>query len=127
MTAHQQRACHSTGFGLRLGYLGEWLDFLSVGARMKLSPEWTLRAGFSTGNQPIPGSEVMFNILAPGVIENHLTFGLSRMLGDSRELIISITRAFSKSIKGTNPPEIPGRQSIELKMNQWEFGAGVTF
>ena len=35
----------------------------------------TWRLGYSYGEQPIPSTEVLFNILAPGVMEHHLTFG----------------------------------------------------
>jgi long-chain fatty acid transport protein len=36
------------------------------------NPDFTLRAGVSHGDQPIPDSEVLLNILAPAVIETHL-------------------------------------------------------
>jgi hypothetical protein len=34
---------------------------------------------------------------------------------------------FSKSLTGANPLEAPGQQTIELKMNQWEFEVGYSF
>ena len=85
------------------------------------------RAGYSWGEQPIPESEMLFNILAPGVIEQHLTFGVSKLVGSGQELTLALSRGFSKSISGPNALEVPGQQTIELKMDQWEFGFGVTF
>jgi len=34
-----------------------------------------VRAGYSHGKQPIPTNETQFNVLAPGVIEDHVTLG----------------------------------------------------
>jgi hypothetical protein len=36
-------------------------------------------------------------------------------------------RAFSHSVDGPNPLELPGRQSVELKMNQWEIELGYSW
>ena len=35
------------------------------------------RFGYSYGEQPIQAADVLFNILAPGVMEQHFTLGLS--------------------------------------------------
>ena len=55
------------------------------------------------------------------------TFGVTRALAGGRELTFSITRAFPNSVEGPNPLELPGVQSIELRMNQWEFELGYLF
>ena len=54
-----------------------WKDMtvVKLGAQWEASHDWTLRLGYATGKQPIPASEVMFNLLAPGVIEQHVTLG----------------------------------------------------
>ena len=50
----------------------------------KLGFEWqrdemnTWRFGYSYGEQPIQSADVLFNILAPGVMEQHITLGLTR-------------------------------------------------
>ncbi|MDQ7063367.1 MAG: outer membrane protein transport protein [candidate division KSB1 bacterium] len=109
------------------GFGWEDMTVFKIGVQMQRGEAWTYRAGFSTGKQPIPESEVMFNILAPGVIEKHLTFGVSRKLNSGKELSLSITRALSGSVQGPNPLEAPNQQTIELKMDQWEFGVALTF
>lgn len=89
---------------------------------------WTLRGGFSTGKQPIASSEVMFNILAPGVIENHLALGCSKTLNDKgTALNFSFNYAFNSEVEGPNPMEMPNQQMIKLEMNQLEFEIGLTF
>ena len=87
----------------------------------------TLRGGYAYATQPIPESQVLFNILAPGVIQHHATLGISKCLGKTSILHFSVVRAFSNSVTGPNPLEAPGQQAIELKMNQWLFDLGLSF
>ncbi|MBI5060402.1 outer membrane protein transport protein [candidate division KSB1 bacterium] len=106
-----------------------WEDMTNVkfGVQWTGMPQWAWRAGWAFGAQPIPDSEVMFNILAPGVVEQHLTLGGSYMIGGQKEISCSIMRAFSNSVQGANPMEAPGQQQIELKMDQWEVEVGFGF
>ena len=92
------------------------------GLRWMIDNDWTGRFGVSHGTQPIPGSQVTLNILAPGVIENHVTFGLSRRDGDHGEWNFALMFAPNKSISGTNT--FDPTQTIQLKMHQLdvEFG-----
>lgn len=109
------------------GFGWEDMTVVKIGLQLEGGEGWTWRGGFSTGKQPIPSGEVLFNILAPGVIEQHATFGFSKKTGDHQSVNVSITHAFSKTVSGPNPLEVPGRQTIELKMNQWEFEVGFSF
>ncbi len=103
-----------------------WNDMtvLKFGVQYMGFEEWTLRAGFSTTTQPIPESGVMFNILAPAVIENHISIGASKML-NGNEICVAVTRALSHSVKGENP--FDPAQQIELTMDQWELEIGFGF
>lgn len=114
-------AANGAGFG--------WRDITVGRFGVQFTPQrtWTLRGGFSTGGQPIPGSEVMFNILAPGVITKHATFGFTHALGDGKLLHMAVVRAFASSVAGPNPLEAPGRQQLRLHMSQWEVEVGFSF
>ena len=103
-----------------------WKDMtiVKIGVQWKSSKDWTWRAGYSNGNQPIQESEVMFNILAPGVIEQHITAGFTKAMANNQELNFALTRALSSSVTGPNPLEAPGQQTIELKMDQWQIAVG---
>lgn len=87
---------------------------------------WALRAGYSYGKQPVGDTEVLFNILAPGVIEQHVTAGFSKTIGRG-SFDVSVVRALSKTVTGPNPLEAPGRQTITLRMDQWDLGVGYRF
>jgi long-chain fatty acid transport protein len=106
-----------------------WEDMTTIkgGIQLRAGVGWTWRAGYSYGNQPIPDSQVLFNILAPGVEEQHLTFGFSKMINDTQEISFAVMRAFSHAVKGANPLELPGLQAIELKMDQWDFEISWSF
>jgi len=66
----------------------------------------------------------MFNILAPGLIENHISLGFTRHLGD-HALHFAFTSALNKSVEGPNP--FDENQRIKLEMNQLEFELAFTF
>jgi long-chain fatty acid transport protein len=105
-----------------------WEDVTVVkgGLQYRAGKGWTWRAGYSYGQQPIPSSEVMFNILAPGVIEQHATFGFSKAVGEGKSFDVAVMRAFNKTVSGANPLEAPGLQTINLSMDQWNFTIGYS-
>ena len=99
-----------------------WKDMTIIkgGVQLRTGNGWSWRAGYSYGEQPIPDSEMLFNILAPGVIEQHLTAGFSKAFG-TQEVSFAVMRGLSKSISGPNPLDPPAAQQIELEMDQWQF------
>lgn len=122
------------------GFGWEDMTIFKVGVEFSPNEDWTWRLGFSHGNQPIPESEVLFNILAPGVIENHLTFGFSKAIGEKGNLIhFAFNYAFNNSVSGPNPFDFDPAQSdplngvfvpnqtITLEMYQLDFEVGLTF
>jgi long-chain fatty acid transport protein len=106
-----------------------WKDVTAykLGLQWAANPNLTLRAGYAYAKQPIPESEVLFNILAPGVIEQHITAGVSAKVGEKSKVNLAVVRALSHSVTGPNPLEVPGKQTIELKMDQWLFDLGLSF
>ena len=105
-----------------------WQDMtvLKIGAQFTLAPGFELRGGFSTGGQPISESEVLFNMLAPGVIEEHFTLGFSKSLSPKVDLNFAVMHGLSNSVSGANVFEAPNQQQIELKMGQFEGDLGIS-
>ena len=83
----------------------------------------TYRVGYSHAEQPIPESETLFNILAPAVIEDHITAGATVEMSGNQELNISGMYAMRNSVKGDNPFD-GGSTQVEIEMSQWEIQAG---
>ena len=79
-----------------------WRDMtvVKLGASHQFGGGVVVRAGFSTGKQPIPENETIFNVLAPGVVENHLTLGATWTLANSSELTVGYMHAFKKTVTG---------------------------
>lgn len=95
------------------------MTIYKFGAQWKQNDKWTWRGGLSYGQQPIEGSEVLFNILAPGVQEWHLTGGLTHSLSKQDELSFAFMYSPQKTITGPNPLS-PG-QTIDLSMTQFSL------
>ena len=106
-----------------------WKDILvfKLGVMYKSSDEWTWMAGYSYGQKPIPESEVLFNILAPAVVQHHIAAGVSKLVGDHNEITLAFMFAPATSVTGPNPLEAPGQQTIKLNMSQWQAEIGYAF
>ncbi len=104
-----------------------WKDMTiyKLAAQWQSSKVWTWRAGYSTGNQPIPDSQMLFNILAPAVIQQHAAVGFTRAMSDNQDLSFALTRAFSHSVSGPNQND--PNQTIELKMDQWQIATAYAW
>ena len=105
-----------------------WKDInvYKVGVEYDKGNSWILRGGFSHNDQPIPDSEIMFNILAPGVIENHITLGCSKAFGETGKAIhLAMVYALPATVSGMNPMD--PAQTIDIEMNQFELEIAFTF
>lgn len=103
------------------GFGWEDMTIFKLGYEWQTAQDWTWRVGYSKGDQPIPPSEVLFNILAPAVMEQHLTFGFTKAVGKTSEFSFAAMYAPEESVRGPNAFD-PG-QTIELTMKQYELAA----
>lgn len=103
-----------------------WSDMtvLKTAFDYQLNEMTSLRAGYSHCNQPIPGSAVMFNMLAPAVIEDHISIGASHLFGETK-VNLAITHALNNTVSGPNPMD--ENQKIILEMYQWDVALSVVF
>lgn len=62
----------------------------------------TLRAGINKGDNPVKSEDVTFNILAPGVVQEHYTVGMSYQLTQWGELSAHYMRAPSVAVSGNS-------------------------
>jgi long-chain fatty acid transport protein len=106
-----------------------WKDVTAtkLGASYAYSDALTLRAGYNHSTQPIRQTDTLFNILAPGVVKDHLTLGSTYVLPNKSELSLSYVHAFKESVKGSGsiPPGAPpgfGGGEANLKMYQDSLG-----
>jgi long-chain fatty acid transport protein len=104
-----------------------WKDVTTIklGYQLSVSDRWRFRAGVSHADQPIPDSEVLFNILAPGVQEWHYTVGVTRRLANGNEVTAGLMYSPEKTVSGANPFNLG--QVIALSMHQWAFELSWSF
>ena len=106
------------------------IDVFKVGFNYQWNDKLTVRAGYNHNSQPIPSSETFFNILAPGVIKDHLSLGFTYKITDNRELTLAYTHAFKEDVKGSGSiPGLYGSGEVDLEMYQNSLGIayGVAF
>lgn len=102
-----------------------WKDATAykLGASYIVNETLTVRAGYDHVNQPIPSSETLFNILAPGVVQDHLTLGGTYKLPNNAELSVGYTHAFNHTVHGANTiPTAFGGGNVDVKMHQDALG-----
>jgi len=109
------------------GFGWDDMTIYKLGYQFSTSPDWTWRVGFSHGEQPIPESETLFNILAPAVIEDHLTLGFTTKTGKASELSFQFMHGFSNSVTGANPLNPSQNVTIEMSQNEAEVSWGWNF
>lgn len=103
------------------GFGWDDMTIYKLGFQWETSPDWIWRGGYSHGEQPIPDSQVLFNILAPAVINDHVSFGFTHNLNPTNELNFAFTYALENTVSGANA--FNQSQNIELKMSQFEVEA----
>lgn len=113
----------SAPFGSSNGPGFGWRDqtIAKLGISYRANDRLTLRTGYSHASQVIRSSEIMLNILAPGVIKDHFSLGGTWRIGQHGEFSLAYTHAFSRSVKGPLSA-MPGGGQARLKMNQHSLG-----
>jgi long-chain fatty acid transport protein len=127
--APTQPAClgassQSIGFGWKA------VNVWKLGVDWAVNREWTLRAGYNHTDNPIQPRDVTFNILAPGVVQDHLTLGATYTLPGGSEITAAYMHAFENSVTGdTNPLYFPvgGTQTIKMYQNSLGIAWGMKF
>jgi long-chain fatty acid transport protein len=102
------------------------MTVFKLGVRHQLNDKTTLRAGWNYGKQPIPGTELDFNLLAPAVVEHHLTLGFTHKLDANSEISAHFMHAMNKKLTGTTIANGAGANgggtfhvnALEMKQNE---------
>jgi long-chain fatty acid transport protein len=107
-----------------LGFGWEDINIYRLGAEYDHNDQWTFRVGLSVNDQTIPDSQVLFNILAPAVIERHATVGFSYRPDKQSEWSFAYMRAFSEDVTTSQTAfGIPGA----IEMDQHSLDLGYTY
>jgi long-chain fatty acid transport protein len=83
---------NGAGFGWRN------VDVFKIGFEYQYSDRWTWRAGYDHTDNPVTGRDIDFNILAPGVVQDHLTLGFTYRTSTNGELTFAYMHAFNNKV-----------------------------
>jgi long-chain fatty acid transport protein len=85
-----------------IGFGWQDVNVFKVGIEYALSASLTLRAGYNHSSNPIRTEDVTFNILAPGVVQDHFTVGATHPFGTGSEVTAAFMYAPTKSVSGSS-------------------------
>jgi long-chain fatty acid transport protein len=114
------------------GFGWKSVNVFKLGVQYALDQQWTLRAGYNYTSNPIDSANVSFNILAPGVVQNHITLGTTYNLSPKSEITGAFMYAFNNDVTGPSffnaPIQAQGGQSnITEKIEMWQWSLGVQY
>jgi long-chain fatty acid transport protein len=102
-----------------------WQDVnaYKIGFEYQYNRELTLRAGYSRNDNPIRAQDVTINILAPGVVQDHVALGFTYQTKSGGELTMFYMHAFDNSVTGPSffnnftAPASSGTETIKMYQN----------
>jgi long-chain fatty acid transport protein len=119
--------------GLQLGATGGpgfgWQDMtvIKLGVSYDVDSTLTLRAGYNHNNQQIPSNQTLLNILAPGIVQNHLSLGSTWKLANKQEVSLAYIHAFKQTVSGFGVipgPLAGGNASISMSEDSLSLSFG---
>lgn len=102
-------AAVSNPLGSNNGWGFGWDDVwvYKLGVNYAYNSNWTFRAGFNYAQVPYDDDQALFNVLAPAVVEKHVTAGFTHSLTPSSEITMTYMYAFRNDVsytyQGTGP------------------------
>lgn len=101
-----------------------------VGVKQQLNDGLAVMAGYNYGKNPVKSSETTVNVLAPAVVEKHISLGFEKKLTPKSKLVGSYIHAFENTVTGdaTPPPAAtaPPLSAYDLTMDQDAVGVAYS-
>ena len=95
-------ACKTGGeLGMGFGWTNQTI--YKFGFDYQVTPALVTRFGYNYAKSPVKENEVLFNMLAPAVVEKHFTFGATYDWDKETEISFNFMHAFSKTLHGKSP------------------------
>jgi long-chain fatty acid transport protein len=110
------------------GFGWQDVNVWKLGVQYTINPAWTVRAGYNHSDDPIEARDVTFNILAPGVVQDHVTLGATWNYDARNEVTGAFMYAFNNSVSGRSlindflPPQAQANMQEKIQMYEWSLG-----
>ncbi|UOG91839.1 MAG: outer membrane protein transport protein [Candidatus Thiothrix sulfatifontis] len=114
-------------FGAENGPGFGWEDqtVYKIGVKQQINDGLALMAGYNRAESPLAGGVTTINVLAPAVVEDHLSLGFEKKLTPKSKIVGSYIHAFENTVEGTAvlPPAGPiPMDAYDLTMDQDAVG-----
>ena len=119
-------ACLGGSNGAGFGW--QDVNVIKLGVQYTINERWTVRAGYNHTDNPIEARDVTFNILAPGVVQDHLTLGATWAYDPRNDVTGAFMYAFNNSVSGRSlindflPPQAQANMQEKIQMYEWSLG-----
>jgi long-chain fatty acid transport protein len=105
-----------------------WHDInaYKVGLSYHASHALTLRGGYNHSGAPFNGTQTFFNLLAPAVVQEHVTAGATWSFASGKEINVNYLHAFGGTVNGASsiPPNAGGGNA---NLSMYQDSVGVSF
>lgn len=128
-----QLGCPGTGcLGGSTGIGFGWsnVNVFKIGVMHQYNEQLTVSVGYDHSDNPIQARDTTFNILAPGVVQDHFTAGVTYALDKASEITASYMHAMKKTVTGApNAVYFPmgGTEEIHMYQNSLGIAYGMKF
>jgi long-chain fatty acid transport protein len=102
------------------------VDIVSLGVEWRAIENLTLRAGYAHNTDPIRLADVLLNVLAPGVVTDHISAGASYALNKNSSLDFAAVYAPENSVTGSDP-RVSSGSTIKIHLSEFEATLGWTY
>jgi long-chain fatty acid transport protein len=103
------------------------VNVFKLGAEYQYNPNLILRAGYNHTDNPIQARDVTFNMIAPGVVKDHLTLGFTYDLSKDSELTMAYMHAFKNSVQGPSLFNAFGVPAGTETIRMYENSLGIAY
>lgn len=105
------------------------VDVVSLGLAYKLTPDFTLRAGYAHNTNPVGSDQATINILAPGIVTDHIAAGFSQNISEHSTIDFAALYVPSHSVSGIEmtPMGANAYRTIKLEMSETDFTIGYRY
>jgi long-chain fatty acid transport protein len=119
---------YANGLGSDNGPGFGWRDVTAIktGIAYDVIKSLTLRLGYNYTTQPIPDNQTYLNILAPGVVQHHVTAGVTWRFLDDFELSAFYAHAFEQQVNGSGN-FADGNANLKMSQNSVGVALGWLF
>ena len=93
-------AANPAGLGTTSGFGWDSQTVYKVGVKHQATPKTAVLAGYNHGKSPLKTEDTLFGVLAPGVVEDHVSLGVQTKLSPKSKLTATYMHAFENEVKG---------------------------